>query len=502
MRDSVAIERNGNLIIVKEAQYTLTLACESNDMELWGDIAPKTAGKILSNSELLDIIKKLGLRGDIVAEGVKELCIQANAGKQARNIVLMRGKKPSPGLPGKLKFLARPTAKASDIPSNHFTTRTLLFDNVSAGSAVARILEPTAGTPGCTVRGEPVPSTEGERIEVQLGDGVRTAREDDPEDMHDCVFASISGRIVYEGNKITVVDSYTVDGNVDTRTGNIDFIGSVEIKGDVTEGFSVKAGKGLKISGNVESSTIIAGGSIEIKGGVFGKGLGVIECGGNLEARYLNECKVKCARNVAVKNEILESNIKALGFVDVSNGSILGGKITALGAIEAKLIGSEIGVKTVLSSGKSYVSNDKVHLLKDELSDNEKQIAKINSKLDFYVKNPKELNRLRPVEKQNLRELTAEFTRLNIRNREIPKEIQAINEEMVAKANPMISVSRKIHRGVELNLLSEFMRITESEAKNVSYVINSREGGIRAITKLKLTDNARKVERDIPLPVN
>jgi hypothetical protein len=64
------------------------------------------------------------------------------------------------------------------------------------------------------------------------------------------------------------------------------------------------------------------------------------------------------------------------------------------------------------------------------------------------------------------------------------------------------SVSYKIHRGVELNLLSEFMRIAESEAKNVSYVINSREGGIRAIIKLKLTDNARKFERDILLPAN
>ncbi len=42
------------------------------------------------------------------------------------------------------------------------------------------------------------------------------------------------------GTKVVVEDIYTVN-NVDNETGNIDFAGSVVVKGDIRSGFTVKA---------------------------------------------------------------------------------------------------------------------------------------------------------------------------------------------------------------------------------------------------------------------
>ncbi len=488
------IERAENSILVKDDKFTLTLNYENNDLELWADLTVVGGKTTVTNKDIYDILKKLNLYGKIITEGVQSLAGQASMGKQPKNIVIMRGKPAEEGLPGRFNFLVKPSKPISCESAQGL----LSFDNVNAGQAVARVVKPTPGVPGLSLKGEKIQPEKLESLNVDMGDGIRMANDKDPEDARDCYVAKFPGRVVCEGSRISITDSYVIDGKIDTKTGNIDFVGSIEIRGDIAEGMAVKAGKKLTIKGNVEPSYLEAGSSIEMNGGVYGKKIGKIKCGGSLEARYIDECNVECQGNVIVKNEILESHIKTLGFVDVSNGSIIGGQITAQGGIEAKMIGSDMAIKTVLISGKNYVDGEHITALNKEVKENKKRLEQLSNKLDFYVRNPGELAKLRPEDKQKLREFTAEFTKLNMRNREIPKEIQAINEEMNKKANPMISVSRRIHRNVEMYLCSEYQKIMESETQNVTYVINSFQGGIRTIPRIRLIDNARKFERESP----
>ena len=53
------------------------------------------------------------------------------------------------------------------------------------------------------------------------------------------------------------------------KSGNIDFVGNVEVVGAVAEGMEVKAGNELHVGKNVESAIIRASGEIIISGNVL-----------------------------------------------------------------------------------------------------------------------------------------------------------------------------------------------------------------------------------------
>ena len=56
---------------------------------------------------------------------------------------------------------------------------------------------------------------------------------------------------------------------VDLKSGNIDFVGNVEVVGAVAEGMEVKAGNELHVGKNVESAILRASGEITINGNVL-----------------------------------------------------------------------------------------------------------------------------------------------------------------------------------------------------------------------------------------
>lgn len=69
------------------------------------------------------------------------------------------------------------------------------------------------------------------------------------------LLADIDGEVVYEGNKFNVKNLLTINHDVDNSIGNIDFTGDILIKGDVREGYSVKAEGDVTIFGTVEGAT-------------------------------------------------------------------------------------------------------------------------------------------------------------------------------------------------------------------------------------------------------
>ena len=72
---------------------------------------------------------------------------------------------------------------------------------------------------------------------------------------------------------------YTIEGDVNLKTGNVLFLGTVFVKGNVEDGFSVKAAGNIEIMGSVGKCLLDAEGDIIVHQGIAGKTEGRVRAG-------------------------------------------------------------------------------------------------------------------------------------------------------------------------------------------------------------------------------
>ena len=53
----------------------------------------------------------------------------------------------------------------------------------------------------------------------------------------------VTDKFIVKDNKISVMALYEIPGDVNLSTGNLDFIGTIIVRGDVKDGFKVFAGE-------------------------------------------------------------------------------------------------------------------------------------------------------------------------------------------------------------------------------------------------------------------
>ena len=72
--------------------------------------------------------------------------------------------------------------------------------------------------------------------------------------------ASIAGSVDFTGNVFQVKPVLEVPGDVDFSTGNINFLGDVNIRGNVLSGFTVRAMGNVRVEGVVEAGSSVEAG--------------------------------------------------------------------------------------------------------------------------------------------------------------------------------------------------------------------------------------------------
>jgi len=414
----------------------------------------------------------------------------------------MRGIAPDNGEDGRLEFFFQPTIDAPKIDENNPDFKIdfhnlHLFDNIKKGDAIAKIHQPTRGVAGSNLLGEPYPAKTGESLKLSFGEGVRIGADINPGEVKDHIYSKIDGRIEWNEQAclISMTDKYVVK-EVNQKTGNIDFIGNVEVNGDVINGFDIKTGGDLFIKGNIETSQIECGGNLTFSG-ITGNDTATIKCTGIITAKFIDATDVECMGDILVKNEILDSNIKTRGKVMLEKKAIIGGSIFALKGIESKDLGSELGVKTSLSAGKCFISQDKIDKINQKIEDNSKRIEEISEYMNPLIADPKLVKRLTKDEKLKLRKSAVEFAAINREQEELPKQIEEIKEYVKKNSNPVINIWGVLHKGVDISLGHTVKQITEDIKQNMSIVENSRKKDLRFIPMIQLTENAKLAEKQI-----
>lgn len=236
--------------------------------------------------------------------------------------------------------------------------------NVRKGQLIAKIIPPKPGTPGKMVTGDELPFKPGREAFFKVGKNVLVSNEETS------MYAAIDGLVtITEKGKINVFPVYEVNGDVDYSTGNIDFVGTVVIRGNVLSGFTVKSEGDIRVVGGVEGAELISGGSIEITGGIIGYNKGHISAGKNVKVSFIQDGNVTAGEDIMVSQSIMHSNVRA-GRDVICNGAkglIVGGTIQAGERVEARTIGNTMSTATSIEVGVLPELRNEINDLRQQL---------------------------------------------------------------------------------------------------------------------------------------
>lgn len=340
------------------------------------------------------------------------------------------------------------------------------IDNVAKGTVLARKTPATKGVAGKTVTGKEMAPQDGKDVELSVNKGVILS----PENPNEFI-ADADGQVIVKDKKISVLALYEVPGDVNFSTGNIDFVGTVIVKGDVKDGFKIHAGEDIVVSGVVEGAELKAGGKITVVGGVSGNDKAHIACKGDANIKYIRNAVAEIGGNLSIGQAIMHSKITCDGKVAVAGqkGVIVGGQIIAGQEVSAALIGSNFATTTEIIVGEIISIREELLKIDAEMKAIAENLDKTKKGMLFLKELHTKLGGNLPADKKELLtkltraqfKLVADSKLLLERKTELQKKEQ---ESIAEKKNCRVVCSGVIYSGVKI-IINKVMRQISEELK-------------------------------------
>lgn len=244
---------------------------------------------------------------------------------------------------------------------------------VNKGDVLATKTMPTEGKQGTTVTGKTINGKNGKMVNFKIGPLVEVS----PDGLQ--VIASESGNLQFENEKMSIIKVLETKSDVGVETGNISFSGKVVVNGNVMTGYSIDSDGDVVINGIVEGAVINCRGDLLINGGVQGHDQAKITVGGNIMAKFINNCQAICKGNIEA-DAIMHSDITCDGSMVLKGkkGLLVGGDVSIRYNLEAKMIGSEMGTTTKLRLGVDSNLMNAYQEAADQLKDLKETITKLS----------------------------------------------------------------------------------------------------------------------------
>jgi uncharacterized protein len=430
----VVIYKNALHIFPSDADCLIRITVTADKMSALMDCAPGHGdGKQLNENGVNAELHRLGITYGIDEHSIAEAVNNANSRMERQeNIRIAKALPPMQGQAGKVEFTFSIDQQGFDfhiLPDgkiDYKKSSNILM--AQKGMLLARIIDPLEGVSGINVFGEKVNAETGRPAFCTAGNGV--VKSGDGKEF----YADINGSIILNGTIIEVVNTYVVNGDVDFSTGNIQFNGNVVINGSIPDGFEVKADGDIVVLKIVESARLEAGRDIIIKGGVQGKGKGLISAGRDLRVEYAQNARLEAEGNIYIDNFAINSYISTTKYLIMQNkkGAVIGGEVFAQRGVDVKMLGSETGVKTIVDAGNDYLVM--------------KRLSEIDRTIDFCRKNIRKIEEiLRPLSNKikTGEGLPASMKSIVVKAMEKKRSLERQQEIMIAKRSDLYRQSQE-----------------------------------------------------------
>ncbi len=366
---------------------------------------------------------------------------------------------------------------------------------IKTGQEILQRIAAVKAVSGMDIYGNVIPAVT-ERIAGYKPGTNLTASEYDSDKM----VAQIDGTLKLYGRTVHVLPEVVINGNLDYKTGNIDFDGSVIIMGSVLPGFKIKASGDVTVQDSIENGIVEAAGNVSVGGGIVfipsaqeeGSATAAkVTAGGDVKARYVQNGQIEAAGNITVEDSIINSNVFSNSDINVAakNGKIIGGSATALYSITAKVAGAASNPVTTLTVGRNLFIERELSVVRKEMAVKKAELDEIYLQMrmnfgDQVLKDPRKyIEGLPSVKKKLCLELLKKLGAKNTEMKALKEKGDEISAKLVLEREPVIIAKGKMYPGVILNIKKNVRKI-DSEFSNVQFYEDPEAKEIKFVSAL------------------
>lgn len=219
-------------------------------------------------ADVLERIEELNVTHGINYSEIQKACDSSEKG----TYLIAKGSEPQHGKNGSLDYnidLKSEIAEPKERPDGSIDYREIKhIPSVDKGQIIFTINTSIPGKPGVTISGQIIPPKASYDLVISKGKGVELIKNDTE------LVATSSGRPQIEQRgtlvKCSVLPKLFHPQDVDLSSGNLHFIGDIEVIGSVSEKMRVEAAGDVLIQGNVNMASVSAGNSIFINRNIIG----------------------------------------------------------------------------------------------------------------------------------------------------------------------------------------------------------------------------------------
>jgi uncharacterized protein (DUF342 family) len=318
---------------------------------------PRGDGLPIEPSVVQELLRRIGVVWGILEEAITEAVMGCNLDRRIlRDVVVARGSAPVSEVPEHAslepKFRRMGPQVSSEVQRVDFRELATMFI-VSSGETIATVQPKRPGAPGTDVRGRETPFSRESPENCAAGRNV--------ERIEDRLVAKVDGRLSIESGRADIDEVLLVKGEVDFHTGHILFPGDVVIEGVVHDGFKVHSGGSIVCKSTVDAFDVSARKDLICSQGIIGRRRGEVRAGGEIRAKYIQNCRVAARGDIKVTSAVVNSRVYTLGRLDLGDkGVLMGGEAVAAHGIRCGRIGNEAYQPTRLHVGVDFTARQRL----------------------------------------------------------------------------------------------------------------------------------------------
>jgi uncharacterized protein len=451
----------------RHGEFRLKIADDSMSVSL--DLDRAYGGEPVSRAQIDAALAEAGVVSGILDERIE----QALTKDSARDLVIARGRAAVAGQPARFESLVpqmqqrAPSVNERGI-ADYRELGTLVI--VHAGDQLMRRTPAVPGVAGEDVFGLIVPAPIADDPPFAAGISGAAPAAEDP----DLLIAEIAGQPVELKHGVSVQPTITVPA-VDLSSGNIDFDGTVNVKGDVAPGMHVHATGDVFVTGAVEAAQIEAGGNITVAAGAIGRlhshgaqaAHATQDPAGDLKVRLIAQgvvsvlfCEnavIEAGAEVQIGEVALHCELTAhtqiiIGKPGGRRSQLIGGIARAASMLQVGTLGSGAGVRTQVEIGYEPFAYAQLAALRAEIDASQARLESLQQVLAYTETLDDDHHRELRERAQRSLEVT-ERTHVELLDR-----LAEAEASLVLSENPRVVVGKAVHPGVEIRLGSKSIR--------------------------------------------